>query len=59
MPIIPKIEERPTRYKTLSTTNMEPRETFIGKKMRWSNVRMKLSMRPKPLEVKPEGGETV
>jgi hypothetical protein len=34
---------------------MEPWETFIGRTMRWSNVQAWLSMRAKPLEVKPNG----
>jgi hypothetical protein len=59
MPIILKIEEHPTRYKTLSITNMEPREAFIGRTMRRSNVQVKLLMRTNSLEVKPKGGETV
>jgi hypothetical protein len=31
---IPRIEEWPTRYKTLFTIIMEPQKTFIGRVMR-------------------------
>jgi hypothetical protein len=34
MPKIPRIEEQHARYKTLSTIDMEPWETFIGRTMR-------------------------
>jgi hypothetical protein len=55
MPKIPKIEERPTRYKTLSVVVMEFQESFIGRAMKQLSIWMRLSMRAKPSDVKPEG----
>ncbi len=38
MPKIPKIEERPTRYKTLSVVVMEFQESFIGRAMKQLSI---------------------
>jgi hypothetical protein len=38
MPKIPKIEEQPTRYMTLSIVVMEPQEAFTGRVMKQINI---------------------
>ncbi len=55
MPIIPRIEEWLAKYKTPSTSIMEPQETFTSKAMKRSSVQVRLLMRAKPSKVEPNG----
>jgi hypothetical protein len=55
MPKIPKIEEWPIGYRTLSIVIMQPQETFTGRTMKQLSIWMRLSMRAKPLDVEPKG----
>ncbi len=55
MPIIPRIEEWLAKYKTPSTSIMEPQETFTSKAMKRSSVQVRLLIRAKPSKVEPNG----
>jgi hypothetical protein len=56
---IPKTKEWPTRYMTPFVTIMEPRETFIGRAMRRSNVRARLLIKAKHRKSNQRDGETM